>query len=57
MTFVALSCLLVYDGCWIITLVDYDVCRIMPFVTNYDVCRFKGLSQYQKKIIKKIYQS
>ena len=26
--------------------VAYDVCRIMPFVAIYDVCRLQGLSQY-----------
>ena len=44
MTFVAFWCLLVYDGCWIVTIVAYDVCRlwrlspIMAFVA-YRVCR------------------
>ena len=37
-TFVALLCLSHYYVCCIIMFVAYEVCLIMMFVTNYDVC-------------------
>ena len=38
----------IYTGIYrVITFVAYDVCCIMTFVANYDVCRLKGLSLYR----------